>query len=87
MRADCDGLERSATANKRGKYDGQPFIAMELLEGQTLQRRIGARPIPTEELLDLAIQIADALDAAHSKDIVHRDTARVLRTSSRSRSA
>ena len=61
------------TIHEIGKYDGQPFIAMELLEGQTLQRRIGARPIPTEEMLDLAIQIADALDAAHTKDIVHRD--------------
>ena len=55
------------------EYEGRPFIAMELLEGQTLQRRIGARPVPTKELLDLSIQIADALDAAHTKGIVHRD--------------
>jgi serine/threonine protein kinase/Tol biopolymer transport system component len=46
---------------------------MELLEGQTLQRRISAKSIPMEELLELAIQIADALDAAHAKGIVHRD--------------
>ena len=60
------------------EYEGQPFIAMELLEGETLKQRIGvgARhgvPLPTDILLDLAIQIADALDAAHAKDIVHRD--------------
>ncbi len=55
------------------EYEGRPFIAMELLEGRTLQHRINARPIPTKELLDLSIQIADALDAAHTKGIVHRD--------------
>jgi serine/threonine protein kinase len=53
--------------------DGRPFIAMELLEGRTLQHRIAANPIPLGEMLDLAIQIADALDAAHSTGIVHRD--------------
>ena len=46
---------------------------MELLEGQTLKHRIGAKPFETDEILDLAIQLADALDAAHSKGIVHRD--------------
>jgi eukaryotic-like serine/threonine-protein kinase len=55
------------------QYQGQPFIAMELLEGQTLERRIGTQPLPTPELLDLAGQISEALDAAHAKAIIHRD--------------
>lgn len=55
------------------EYGGEHFIAMELLEGQTLQSRIGRKPLPTELLLELAIQLADALDAAHAKGIVHRD--------------
>ncbi len=55
------------------EYQGQRFIAMELLEGQTLERRIETRPLPSPELLDLAIQISDALDAAHTRGIIHRD--------------
>jgi Tol biopolymer transport system component/DNA-binding winged helix-turn-helix (wHTH) protein len=56
-----------------GQANGHPFLAMELLEGRTLQDLIAAGPLAIETILDLGLQIADALDAAHSKGIVHRD--------------
>ncbi len=56
-----------------GESNGRPFLVMELLEGQTLRERISGRPIPLASLLDLSIQISDALDAAHSRGIIHRD--------------
>src|SRR5205085_11098769 len=55
------------------EHDHQQFIVMELLEGQTLAHKIGNRPLPTALILEYAIQIADALDAAHRKGILHRD--------------
>ncbi len=61
------------TIHEIGEHDGQRFIAMELLEGQTLRQRIGGKPLPLDTLLDLGTQIANALAAAHAKGIVHRD--------------
>ncbi|MGC2143526.1 MAG: serine/threonine-protein kinase, partial [Candidatus Acidiferrum sp.] len=56
-----------------GEQDHLPFIAMEFIDGETLRQHIHAQPLPLEELLDLGIQIADALDVAHSRGIIHRD--------------
>ena len=62
------------TIHEFGEHEGQPFLVMPLLEGETLRERIaGAAPLPTDTLLDIAIQIAKGLDAAHRKGIIHRD--------------
>ena len=56
-----------------GQQDGKYFIVMELLEGQTLRERIMGRSLATDQLLELAVEIAEALDAAHAQGIIHRD--------------
>ena len=61
------------TVHDIDEHEGEPFISMELLEGQTLEHVTLRGPVKTEELLEVGIQLADALDAAHAKGIVHRD--------------
>lgn len=65
--------ENICTIYEISEHEGQPFIAMELLEGESLADRLLSRPFTNEQILDIAIQVADALDAAHRKGIIHRD--------------
>src|SRR5579871_3796242 len=64
---------RICTIHDLGEYQGRPFFVMEFLEGQSLRDWMAGKPVPIPELLDIAVQIADALGAAHEKYIVHRD--------------
>src|SRR5258706_409181 len=61
------------TVHDIGEQNGRPFLAMEFIEGETLRQHVNGKPLPVEEILNLGIQIADALDAAHTEGIIHRD--------------
>jgi serine/threonine protein kinase/Tfp pilus assembly protein PilF len=61
------------TVHDIGEQNGRPFLAMEFIEGETLRQHVNGKPLPVEEILNLGIQISDALDAAHSRGIIHRD--------------
>jgi eukaryotic-like serine/threonine-protein kinase len=61
------------TVHEVGEFEGRPYLAMELLEGETLKHRINGKPVPLSAILDWTIQITDGLDAAHARGIVHRD--------------
>src|SRR6185436_16381265 len=61
------------TVHELGHHDGRPFLVMELLDGHTLKHLVEAKPLDTDRIVQLGIEIADALDAAHAQGIVHRD--------------
>src|SRR5882757_2488209 len=61
------------TVHDIGEQGGRPFLAMEFIDGETMRRHVNGKPLPVEEILNLGIQIADALDAAHAEGIIHRD--------------
>jgi eukaryotic-like serine/threonine-protein kinase len=71
--ASCLNHPNICTIHEVDEHDGKPFIVMELLEGQDLKTRISTGPLKLDEILDIGLQVADGLDAAHSKGIVHRD--------------